>query len=101
MHTLMTKLSSNEFRHILFAPLVASVFYFAVGVFAFQFMDERNGVVGGTLLPNRDHWPAGNDMLAGHRATFLPPGFYYYMLVAVKASEHLGGSYFFWRLVQD
>jgi len=66
-------------------------------------MDERNGVVNGTVLPNSDHSPIAYQMMHDqHLNNFrYPPGFAMYMISAVKASEHWGRSYFFWRLVED
>jgi hypothetical protein len=66
-------------------------------------MDERNGVIGGNLAPNSDHAPVATLIMTGEALTVFhhPPGFALYIISAVKMSEGLGASYFFWRLVQD
>ena len=77
--------------------------YLGINLLAIQYMDERNGVVAGRLSPYSNHWPMARQIMEGQRLTNFryPPGFPIYIVAVFKAGERWGGSYFFWRLVQD
>jgi hypothetical protein len=91
------------FVHIAVAMVFAIVVYLSISLFAFQFMSEGNGVIGGKLVPNDDHWPVAQELMAGTGLTKFSyaPGFSVYIVAAVQAAERWGGSYYLWRLVQD
>ena len=87
---------------ILLPPLVALV-YLGINLLALQYMDERNGLVNGILSSHGNHWPMARQIIEGEELTNFryPPGFPIYVVAVVKAAKQWGGSYFFWRLVQD
>ena len=82
---------------------LAALVYFGINLLAIQYMDERNGVFDGNLSPHGNHWPVAQQIMHGEALTNFryPPGFSIYLIAAVKAAELWGGSYFFWRLMQD
>jgi hypothetical protein len=109
------KASVRKMAPVTFAPLLAALVYMSVNLLAIRYVDKGDSVrrhsegpvhasvVNNPVFPNSDHWPIVQQILANqHLSDFrYPPGFAIYMVVALKASEHLGGSYFFWRLIED
>jgi hypothetical protein len=100
---------------VIFVPFIAALVYMSVNLLAIGYIDEgisvqRTGedtvhdiVVKNQILPNTDHWPIAYQIIDGQQLSDFryPPGFAIYMAAAVKAAENWGGSYFFWRLVED
>ena len=93
----------NRFSHKVLIALLAASVYLGVNLLAIRYMDERNGVINGDLSAHGNHWPIAQQIMNGEQLTNFryPPGFPIYVIAAVKAAEHWGGSYFFWRLMQD
>jgi hypothetical protein len=89
--------------HALGSCIVAFLVYTAVNMVAIRYLDDRNGVMNGELLPNSDHWPVARQILSGQELTNFryPPGFALYIAAAVESRERFGGTYFIWRLIQD
>lgn len=93
----------NSSFQIVLAAMVALSIYLSICLLTFQFMGAGNGVVDGKLVPNSDHWPVAEELMAGNGLTkfFYAPGFSIYIVSAVQAAERWGGTYYFWRLAQD